>query len=91
MDTCFPLQNRNKLSVIPNTIPEVKVLRYPNLSQLLLKSSSSRQYFLSLPVAVQMELHSLGEYIHTAEELHRYEALTKVRKRQIENSEYYRF
>lgn len=38
-----------------------------------------------------MELHRLGEYIHTAEELHRYEALTQACNRQIRNSEYYHF
>ena len=57
---------------ISNTMCEVNILKYENLNQLIGKSSSSRQYFLSLPVSIQVELHKYNNYIHTAAELHRY-------------------
>lgn len=43
---------------------------YGNLQTLILKSKSSRKYFLSLPVNIQMELHKQNQYIHSAAELH---------------------
>ena len=42
-----------------------------NLSELLSVSSSTRDYFVHLPVWLQMELHNHHEYIATAERLHR--------------------
>lgn len=53
-----------------HTIFEVIVLQYNNLHALIQGSSSTRNYFLSLPVAVQIILHEQNDYIHTAEELH---------------------
>lgn len=41
-----------------------------NLAELIQRSSSTRQYFLSLPVDVQMKLHHRNEYIRSAYELH---------------------
>lgn len=46
-------------------------MRYDNLNDLINSSSSSRRYFLSLPVKMQLSLHELNDYIHSAEELHR--------------------
>lgn len=48
------------------------MLRYKNLNQLVHESSSSRRYFLSLPVDTQIKLHEYNDYIHTAAELHRH-------------------
>ena len=45
-------------------------MRYDNLHDLLMASSSTRQYFLSLPVKLQLSLHQHNDYIHTAQELH---------------------
>ena len=41
-----------------------------NLADLLNKSSSTRSYFVSLPVWLQVLLHEQHSYIHTAAELH---------------------
>lgn len=41
-----------------------------NLSELLAVSSSTRKYFVHLPVWLQIELHNNHEYITTAEKLH---------------------
>ena len=46
-------------------------MAYHNLSALLDGSPSSRSYFLSLPVKMQLQLHQREELIHTAEDLHR--------------------
>ncbi len=45
-------------------------MRYDTLHDLINSSSSTRRYFLSLPVEMQMSLHEHNTYIHTAEELH---------------------
>lgn len=55
-------------------------MKYENLNQLLQKSSSSRKYFLSLPVGMQKELHNQGNYIRTAAELHRYSDMMEVHR-----------
>lgn len=47
-------------------------MKYENLKQLIQQSASSRSFFLSLPVNMQMKLHEHNDYIHTAEELHRH-------------------
>lgn len=41
-------------------------MRYDNLQELIRGSSSSRRYFLSLPVELQMRLHQQNEEIHSA-------------------------
>lgn len=46
-------------------------MRYDNLQDLINYSSSTRRYFLSLPVNTQIALHEHNDHIHTAEELHR--------------------
>ncbi|MBS5736614.1 MAG: hypothetical protein KHW62_01165 [Clostridiales bacterium] len=47
-------------------------MRYDNLNELIRESSSSRKFFLSLPVNTQISLHEYNDYIRTAEELRRY-------------------
>ncbi len=55
----------------PHTIyQEVVSMYYENLQQLIRNSNSTRRYFLSLPVEVQMDLHGLDADIHSAQELH---------------------
>lgn len=44
-------------------------MRYKSLNELVKNSSSTRKYFLSLPVDMQMALHECNDYIHTAQEL----------------------
>ena len=46
-------------------------MRYDSLHDLINSSSSSRKFFLSLPVKMQICLHEHNDYIHTADELHR--------------------
>lgn len=43
---------------------------YADLHELLEKSSSSRRYFLTLPVEWQMQLHDQNACIHSAAQLH---------------------
>lgn len=43
--------------------------RSNNLQDLIRRSSSTRQYFLSLPVEMQMKLHARNDHIRTAQEL----------------------
>ncbi len=66
-------------------------MKYGDLQQLIRESSSTRRYFLSLPVEMQIELHSQNAYICTAEALHRRVGELEVQHKQIELSEYYRF
>ena len=46
-------------------------MQYADLHGLVAGSSSARQYFLSLPVALQMQLHEHNACIHSADQLHR--------------------
>ncbi len=64
-------------------------MKYDNLNHLVRESSSSRRYFLSLPVAMQMALHEHGDYIHTAAELHRRVDAIKAYNRQVQLSEHF--
>lgn len=43
---------------------------YDDLQSLLQGSSSAREFFLTLPVEIQMTLHAWGPSIRTAGELH---------------------
>lgn len=67
----------------------MSVLKYDNLNHLVRESSSSRRYFLSLPVSMQMALHEHNDYIHSAAELHRRVDAIKVYNRQVQLSEYF--
>ena len=57
-------------------------MQYDNLHDLIYNSSSTRKYFLSLPVEMQMSLHKHSDYIHTSHELHQMVGV-------IENYEYH--
>lgn len=46
-------------------------MKYQNLHDLIDNSSSSRTFFVSLPVDIQLRLHEYGDYIFSAEGLHR--------------------
>ncbi len=45
-------------------------MRYQDLHELVACSNSSRQYFLSLPVSMQLQLQEHRAYIHSAADLH---------------------
>lgn len=45
-------------------------MKYKDLHDLILHSSTNRKYFLSLPVSLQLVLHKYNSSIHTAAELH---------------------
>lgn len=46
------------------------MMKYKDLQDLISHSTTTRQYFLSLPVSLQLVLHKYNSYIHTAAELH---------------------
>lgn len=69
----------------------MNILRYKNLSQLLEKSNSSKQYFLSLPIGMQMELRGHGEAIHSAADLHQLSALMETHGVPVHHDEYDHF
>lgn len=65
-------------------------MRFSNLQELLRNSSSSRQYLLSLPTAVQLQLHTQNSWIHTQYELRRNaHAILKFQKIERENSAFF--
>ncbi len=66
------------------------MLKYDNLQALIQDSISTRHYFLSLPVAVQIVLHEQNDFIHTAEELHTHaENVMKYQERLSIGKEYH--
>lgn len=40
-----------------------------DLHDLIFTSESTREYFLSLPIPMQLRLHERGQHIHSAEQL----------------------
>lgn len=70
--------NKQSLSQMCNVNPSFSdkrlqngdFMKYTDLQDLISHSSSTRAYFLSLPVSLQSALHERNEYIHTAAELH---------------------
>lgn len=52
------------------TLAEVIFLLYNDLQDLIRHSYSSRQYFMSLPVSLQTELHKNNNFIRSAYQLH---------------------
>ena len=58
-------------------------MRYNSLHDLISGSSSSRRYFLSLPVKMQLTLHKHNDYIHSAEELHQRAEAIKAYDRSV--------
>lgn len=52
---------------------------YENLHELLMCNDKERQYFLKLPVNVQLTIHQRNDEIKTVAELHRYaDLITKI-------------
>lgn len=52
---------------------------YRDLHELLMCSDSTRQYFMKLPVNVQLTVHRQNDEIKTAEDLHQYvDHMTKI-------------
>ena len=65
-------------------------MRFSNLQERLRNSSSSRQYLLSLPTAVQLQLHTQNSWIHTQYELRRNaHAILKFQKIERGNSAFF--
>lgn len=55
------------------------ILLYENLHELLLHSYSTREYFMKLPVRVQLTAHQMNDEIRTAEQLHQViDRMTKI-------------
>ncbi len=52
-------------------------MQYQNLNHLIQSSTSSRNYFLSLPVERQIQLHQLNDHIHSLQQLHLYANILK--------------
>ncbi len=59
-------------------------MRYHNLEEMLRRSSSTRQYFLSLSPALQIALHRYDENIHTAAQLHDFAQRIEHKRHTIE-------
>lgn len=53
-------------------------MKYTNLQELLAHSSTTRQFFLSLPISLQLILHDYNSSIHTAADLHLYADILSV-------------
>lgn len=64
-------------------------MQYNNLQDLIRNSRSTRKYFLTLSVPMQMELHNHNEYIHSAQQLHRRVDLIEKQHHYTQNSNYY--
>ncbi len=58
-------------------------MRYDNLQSLLQGSKSSRDFFLALPVTMQLCLHEHAGLIHTAQDLHRSVDQLSLHRRQL--------
>jgi hypothetical protein len=54
-------------------------MAFSDLHDILVHSDSTRQYFMKLPVRVQMTIHRRNEEIKTIEELHQYADLITKR------------
>ena len=65
---------------LADTICEV-IFLYQDLHELLLHSYTTREYFVNLPVRVQLTAHQMNDEIRTAEQLHRViDRMTKIHK-----------
>lgn len=56
---------------------------YKNLEDMIRQNSRGRAYFYALPTDVQQELQSVGEYIHTSDELHAHARFAESERRQM--------
>lgn len=64
-------------------------MKYKDLQDLISHSSSTRKYFLSLPVSMQSALHEHNCYIHTAADLHICADLIEKYDSAVKNSEFH--
>ncbi|MCD8026393.1 MAG: hypothetical protein LUF33_05585 [Clostridiales bacterium] len=64
-------------------------MKYKSLRDLINSSKSTRKYFLSLPVNIQLDLHKNNDYIHSAEDLHIHADLAEKQNHAVEISDYY--
>ena len=65
-------------------------MRFSNLQELLRNSSSSRQYLLSLPTAVQLQLHTQNSWIRSEEHTSELQsAILKFQKIERGNSAFF--
>lgn len=62
---------------------------YRDLKDLVSHSSSSRRYFFSLPVPMQLSLSEYNSAIRSAAQLHAHTELVRKYYQAVENSEYY--
>lgn len=74
-----------------NNTQGVIYLYYNNLQDLIYNSSSSRKYFLSLPVSMQLSLHEHNDYIHTSAGLHTLADIIEKYNHSVENSKTFYF
>lgn len=65
-------------------------MKYIDLQDLIFHSSTTRQYFLSLPVSLQRTLHKHNPYIHTAAELHLWADMLQKAKNSISPCAYFK-
>lgn len=56
---------------------------YENLKGLINGSSSTRKYFLNLPVKTQMDIHKYNNQIHSANDLQLFESRLKKYNKQV--------
>ena len=64
-------------------------MKYKDLIHLCENSSSTRSYYLSLPVKTQMRVSEFCDSIHTAAELHNMVSMLEKYDRSVELSEQY--
>ncbi|MGM9637648.1 MAG: hypothetical protein ACI3YK_06660 [Eubacteriales bacterium] len=63
-------------------------MRYENLCELIRGSAGSRRFFFDLSVEDQLAMQPYGDFIHTAEDLHRYADAAKEDRRRRRLSGY---
>lgn len=66
-------------------------MKYENLQELLAYSSTTRAYFLSLPVSTQHALHEYNSLIHSAAELHYFQISLKQYRSSYSHSAVHRW
>lgn len=59
------------------------MMKYKNLQDLISHSTTTRKYFLSLPVSLQLTLHKHNASIHTAADLHLHADLIRSNPRSV--------
>lgn len=54
---------------------------YRNLEDMIRQNSRGRAYYYTLPTDIQHELKSVGDYIHTTDELHAHARFAEKERR----------